>query len=65
MHFDLKAYEIPRKGPFRTPYGGIAKFYGIVDLRQTKPRIADSDHFYHGRLDFCVVVGIKMQKLGR
>ena len=65
MHFGLKTYEIPRNRPDSRQSGGFAKFYGIVDLRLPTPENADSSHFNPGRFDFCVVVGIKMQKLGR
>ena len=65
MHFGLKTYQIPRKCPDSVRSGGFAKFYGIVDLRQTKPSIADSDYFYHGRFLFDVKGGVQTQKLGR
>ena len=50
MHFGLTTYEIPRNSPDNGQSGGFAKFYETVDLRQVNREIADSDHFYHGRL---------------
>ena len=43
-------YEIPRNSPDNGQSSGFAKFYATVDLRQVNREIADSDHFYHGRL---------------
>ena len=50
MHFGLTTYEIPRNSPDNGQSRGFAKFYETVDLRQVNREIADSDHFYHGRL---------------
>ena len=65
LHFGILREESERKSVFGGASGGQQKNVRFLEMKLTPSNNADFHPYDDGRFVFCVMLGVKMQKLGR